>query len=101
MKKYTVVWLPEAAQDLYEHVIFLSKVSIDAAFELREAIYNESQSLANFPDRNPLFEMTDNFPYKARRAVVSKRYLIIYVVDGDIVKVYRILDVRKHFEHLI
>jgi hypothetical protein len=45
--------------------------------------------------------MTDNFPYKARRAVVSKRYLIIYVVDGDIVKVYRILDVRKHFEHLI
>ena len=101
MKKYTVVWLPDAAQDLYEHVIFLSKVSIDAAFELREAIYNESQSLADFPDRNPIFEMPDNFPYKTRRAVVSKRYLIIYVVEEEIVKVYRVLDARKHFEHLI
>ena len=73
MKKYTVVWLPEAAQDLYENVIFLSKVSIDAAFELREAVYNESQSLADFPDRNPLFEMTNNFPYKARSTVSPNR----------------------------
>ena len=101
MKKFTVVWLPEAAQDLYDHVIFLSKVSTQAAFELRGAIYNESQSLSNFPDRNPLFEMTDKFPFKARKAVVTKRYLIIYVVDGDVVKVYRILDARKQFEYLI
>ena len=101
MKKYTVVWLPDAAQDLYEHVIFLSKVSIDAAFELREAIYNESQSLANFPDRNPLFEMTDNFPYKARRAVVSKRYLILYSIETGNIIIYRVLDCRKGFEYII
>ena len=101
MDKYNIVWRPEAQIDLIAHVTFLTNVSMQAAHELRKAFYDEVNSLITFPERNPLFEMPDAFPFTTRKKVVKGRYLIIYAIDKDCVKIYRVLDARKQFEHLI
>ena len=99
--KHDVFWRPEAIQDVDEHLIFLSKASKEAAFQLNEQLLDAANSLRDFPERNPLFDMTENFPLKARKMVVNKKYLMIYVVENDIVKIYRVLDTRKQFDYLI
>ena len=101
MIKYNIVWRPEAQLDLIAHITFMSNVSFDVALELRRVFFEEVSSLTSFPERNPLFEMPDGFPFNTRKKVVNKRYLIIYAVDNDNVKIYRILDARKQFEYLI
>lgn len=101
MKKYSILWRPEAIQDVSEHLTFISNVSKDAAVHLYESLVKEANSLMNFPERNPIFEMPKGFPFKVRKKVVDKRYLLIYIVDNDTVEIYRVLDARKQFEYLI
>ena len=101
MEKHKVFWRPEAIQDVDEHLIFLSKVSMEAAYQLNEQLLNAANSLIDFPERNPLFEMNESFPYKTRKMVVNKKYLLIYVIEDGTVKIYRVLDTRKKFEYLI
>jgi len=101
MEKYNILWRPEAIQDVDEHFVFLSKVSKEAALQLNEYLFDAAKSLKDFPERNPLFDMAESFPNKARKMIVNKRYLLIYVVENATVEIYRVLDSRKQFEYLI
>lgn len=101
MDKFKIVWRPEAQQDLIAHVTFLSNINVEAALKLKETFFEEVYSLMNFPERNSVFDMPDGFPFVTRKKVVNKRYLIIFTVKEDSVKIYRVLDSRKQFEHLV
>ena len=101
MGKYTILWRPEAIQDVDSHLVFLSKVSKEAAFQLNNFLLDAANSLIDFPERNPVFEMTEGFQTNVRKMVVNKRYLLIYVIEGETVEIYRVLDTRKQFEHLL
>ena len=101
MNDYIISWRTEALRDASEHISFLCNVSAQAAIELKNQIFEEVNSLKEFPERNPLLEMPNNFPLEIRKKVVNKRYLILYSVQNNEVEIYRVLDSRKKFEYLI
>lgn len=45
--------------------------------------------------------MPKSFPFAIRKLVMNQRYLALYAVEGDKVVIYRILDSRRKFDHLI
>jgi len=100
MDKYEIVISSKAHEDLLNHIGFVKNVSLEAAKQLSEDLYNFIESLKTFPERNPLFEMPLGYKNEMRKGIVNKRYIVIYEIDKQIV-VHRILDSRKGFEQLL
>jgi len=100
MDKYEIFISLKAQEDLLNHIGFVKNVSIEAAKQLFEDLYNFIESLQTFPERNPLFEMPLGTKYELRKGIVNKRYIVIYEIDKKII-VHRILDSRKGFEQLL
>ncbi|MBR4378037.1 MAG: type II toxin-antitoxin system RelE/ParE family toxin [Bacilli bacterium] len=90
-----------AHQDIATCVAFVLNVSKEAAIKLVNEIYDQIHSLESYPERNPLFEMQKTFPHLLRKQIINKRYLAIYSIEGNLVKVYRFLDSRRNFESLL
>lgn len=80
---------------------FVLNVSKEAARTLANDIYSSIESLKKLPERNAIFEMPKSFSFILRKLVINKRYLALYSVEENKVVVYRILDSRRKFEHLI
>jgi len=100
MEQYEVVISSTAQEDLLNHIGFVKNVSLEAAKQLSEDLFNFIESLQTFPERNPLFEMPLGSNSEMRKGIVDKRYIVIYEIDKQIV-VHRILDSRKGFEQLL
>ena len=94
-KEYHVYIDPAANDRMAEHMEFLARVSEDAANRLLDDLMAGIRSLVQMPLRNPVY----NRPYlptdKYRYLIVSKRYRIVYQVDGDSVFVDDIQDSRQ------
>ena len=101
MDNYNVIISSKAQTDLAECVGFVLNVSKEAANNLANNIYEATESLSFFPERNPVFEMPKSFPFVVRKQVVNQRYVILYTVENKNVVIYRIIDTRKKFNHLI
>lgn len=101
MDSFKVVITSKAQSDLSECVSFVLNVSKEAALTLANDIYSSIESLQKLPERNAIFEMPKSFPFILRKLVINKRYLALYSVEENKVVVYRILDSRRKFEHLI
>ena len=101
MDNYNVIISSKAQTDLAECVGFVLNVSKEAANNLANDIYETAESLSFFPERNPVFEMPKSFPFVVRKQVVNQRYVILYSVENKNVVIYRIIDTRKKFNHLI
>lgn len=101
MKKYSVVWTSNALSDLSSCVSFVLKVSKEAARELKNAFSLVSESLAFFPEKNPVFPTPKGFPFILRKQVVNNRYLVLYSVEEDKIVIYRVIDVRRNFQQLL
>ena len=101
MDRFNVIIAPRAQSDRTECILFLSRVSVEAAIELTHQMHEQIKSLELYPERNPLFEMPKSFPYLVRKLLVNKRYLALYTIEGHNVVVYRILDSRRKFDYLL
>ena len=92
---YKIVIDPAVNDRMYEHFEFLARVSADAANRLLESLLADIRLLKTMPFRNPSY----NRPYlpvgKYRYMISSKRYRIIYQVDGNFVFVDDIQDCRQ------
>lgn len=98
---YRVEWLPKSVSDLSDHITFLKKVSLEAAKTAASIIIATGDSLAQFPERYPEFEMPRNFPTNIRKCNVEGRYIILFSVQDDLITIYRILDARRKFKGLL
>ena len=98
MTSFKVILSSTAQSDLAECVAFVLNVSKEAAYNLANEIYASIESLKDFPEKNPLFNMPKSFPYQIRKQVISSRYIALYSVEGDCVIIYRILDARRRFD---
>ena len=101
MDAYNIVIASRAQSDLSECVSFILNVSREAAIELANAIYSSIESLSTFPERNPTFDMPKPFPFIVKKHIVEKRYIVLYTIENNKAVVYRILDSRRNFDHLI
>ena len=91
----------KAQSDLSSCIAFVLNVSKEAAFNLANDIYASIQSLTNFPEKNPIFEMPKTFPYTIRKQIVNKRYVLLYAIENSSIVIYRILDSRREFDYLL
>ena len=101
MRAYKIVITSKGQSDLSECVSFVLRVSKEAALSLANDLYSSIQSLETFPERNAIFEMPKSFPFTIRKLIVNRRYMALYSVETDKVIVYRILDSRRKFDHLL
>ena len=92
MKKYNVEFTNYARDLLRQHVRFLSNVSPNTARKLYNRVYTKIKTLYDNPFLYPVWQVPFELPRKYRKAVVNKRYLIIYFVEGNNVFVDYIFD---------
>ena len=102
MKQYKIEWSNKARTDLQNHFSFILNVSYDAAKAFADIMYKSISLLESFPQRFPIFEMGKMISHlEFRKLVVNNRYIVIYAISNDSIKICRILDARKKFETLI
>ena len=99
--KYTIIINSKALSDLSECVSFVLRVSKEAAIKLKDDVFSSIESLSIFPEKNPIFEMPKSFPFVMRKQIINDRYIVLYSIEEDKVIVYRILDSRRKFNHLL
>ena len=94
MAKYKVIVSNHVAGHLLEYVEFISNVSIEAA---RHFISDYEAILIRL-EENPLqfqIETTFDNPDGYRRAIFSKWYKCLFVIDGSIVYIDSVVDCRQ------
>ena len=100
MEKYEIIISSKAQEDILTCVGFVKNVSLEAAKDLFNNLYDFIESLETFPERNPLFEMPQGTNREIRKGIVEKRYIVLYEIEKQII-VHRVIDSRKGFEQLI
>ena len=101
MERFRVIVSAKAQSDIAECISFVKNISIEAANELVNDFYSSFSSLDVFPEKNPVFEMPKAFPFILRKQVINKRYIALYTVEENNVVIYRVLDSRRKFSHLV
>ena len=101
MDQYQVIISNKAHSDIAECVGFVKNVSLEAARQLVKDIYSSIASLNVLPERNPVFEMPKSFPFTLRKHIINNRYIALYTVEEQKVVIYRLLDSRRKFGHII
>ena len=101
MDSYKIIITSKAQADLSSCIAFVLNVSKEAAITLANDIYASIESLTNFPEKNPVFEMPKPFPFTVRKQIVNKRYVVLYTIENNNVVIYRILDSRRKLDYLL
>ena len=94
MTKYKVIVSRHVAENLLEHVSFISNVSLVAA----RSFISEYEEILNRLEDNPFefqvdttIENTDEY----RRAIFAKWYKCLFVIEGTTVYVDSVVDCRQ------
>ena len=95
MKKYQVLVSPAANDRMYDHFVFLARVSENAADKLLSVLIEDIQSLKFMPQANPYFDRPYLEPGKYRYKISHRRYRIVYQIVKDCVFVEDIQDCRQ------
>ncbi|MDR0840133.1 MAG: type II toxin-antitoxin system RelE/ParE family toxin [Christensenellaceae bacterium] len=94
-KTYKITIAPTANDRMAEHFAFLAQVSADAANRLLDELMEDILSLQKMPYRNPIYERPYVQHGKYRCLISTKRYRIVYQIEGDTVFVDDIHDSRQ------
>jgi hypothetical protein len=100
-KVYNVIISDRASEMLVSHIRFLAQVSIKSANELRMEIISSANSLQKMPERYSYIDDPELPQNKYRKAIVSKRYLLIYQIKDNKVYIDYILDCRQNYDWLL
>ena len=100
-KIYNVIISERAIEMLSSHIRFLALVSVKAASDLRKEIISVSNSLMKIPERYGYIDDSGLIQNKYRKAIVARRYLLIYQVKDDNVFIDFIVDCRQGYEWMI
>lgn len=90
---YKLVIPNTAKQMLKKHKKFLAKVSVKASKNLEEEFYEGVRRIGENPYGYPY----ENDKTRYRRYLFYKRYLIIYLIEKDIIYIDYIVDVRQNY----
>ena len=98
---YSVIISDRATEMLSSHIRFLAHVSVKAATDLRKEILSVANSLMKFPERFGYIDDTALIQNKYRKAIVARRYLLIYQIKNNNVYIDFIVDCRQGYDWLI
>jgi plasmid stabilization system protein ParE len=94
-RPFTVLVSLGANARMSEHFEFLARVSETAATRLLNTLMQDIRSLAEMPQRNPLYDKPYVPPGEYRWMLSAKRYRIVYEIAGDTVFIEDIQDCRE------
>ena len=95
--KYKVTVSEKFRQLLGAHVRFLAEKSPEAATEMKKRILEAVRSLDRMPARFPFLSAEYITPNKYRKMLVKKRYLVLYQIKENTVRVDYIVDCREDY----
>ncbi len=98
---YEVIISKRAAQLMVSHVAFLANESKEAADRLLENFEETAHSLELMPERFPWLNAEYIPQNKYRKALFSKRYLLIFQIRDRKVFVDYVVDTRQNYGWLI
>ncbi len=98
---YEIVIANTAFIDIQQALDFVANVSPAAAKKLGEEIKKTILSLTQFPYRFEQFGMPNEVGHDFRRAVIERRYFLVYAIKDGKVIVERLLDARQGFAALV
>ena len=84
-KKYKVIVSDRTKRMLGTHIRFMAQVNKDAAKTKKQELMEAMRSLERMPQRFPFFEEAYMPTNKYHKMFVEKQYLIIYMIQDDIV----------------
>jgi plasmid stabilization system protein ParE len=95
-KIYSVIVNDSSKLMMFEHITFLSQVSITAAENLYESFKKAFTSLSKFPHRCPVFEAA--YVASQYRHIIVDRYTLLFTIDEQksIVSIEYIWDKRQN-----
>ena len=100
-RKYIVIISERASEMLISHTRFLAQVSEQAAQNLIEQFKVSAKSLEDLLERNPRLDVPAMPINKYRKLLLSKQYLLIYQIKGNVVYMDYIVDCRQDYEWLL
>ena len=95
-KGYTVVVREKCLVSFENHLDFLANVSLEATEHLHDAFWDAIDALTAFPERNPLIRIAADPDMAYRRALLGKHHAVLYEIDGTIVYVDVVVDLRQN-----
>lgn len=96
MRKYRVVVFPKADTMLNRYTHYLALKNINASERLYREFWNAVEDLRENPFLYPLYDIHTGKNF--RRALLCRRYLVIYTVTDDKVYIYAVVDGRMNPE---
>lgn len=98
-----VIVLPQARGDIDRNADWWAKHhSVEQALRWSDAIYDQIETLANFPESNALSSENDDFPYEIRDKLLGlgsrPSYRGVFTIQGDTVFV---LTVRRSAQYVV
>jgi len=90
MDNYKLIYSPEASMMLRSHIEFLSRVSVKASEKLSKEYI---EAIKRNPNGYPYFNTKSVY----RKYIFYKRYLIIYLVEKNIIYIDYIVDTRQNY----
>ena len=97
----TLRYTPKALDDLQDIKTYIAlQFGTDRAGTILKQITTSAKQLEKFPKEGPRLEGLIDYPTEYRYLVVRKNY-IIYRIEGEIVKVIRILNENQDFMQIL
>jgi plasmid stabilization system protein ParE len=98
IQPFNVLVSPMVHARMLEHFEFLARVNEAAATKLLDTLMRDIRSMAEMPQRNPLYDRP-NIPSGEYRWMLSaKRYRIVYEITDSTVFIEDIQDCRESDE---
>lgn len=100
MGKYTVEYLPLAYDDLDDIFTYIAADDTGAAATLLDDIDIAILHLEEFPDMGVNIK-NRRLANKGYKMLIVNDYLVLYVIDGDIVEIRRIVSSKRNYTKLL
>ncbi len=100
MEVKDIIITSRAQTDISTCITFVLNISKDASKVAKE-IFKSIESLKQFPERFPAFNMPNYASYAYRKMVINKRYIAIYSLEEDTIVIHRVLDGRRGYSSLV
>ena len=100
MEVRDIIITSRAQTDISTCITFVLNISKDASKVAKE-IFKSIESLKQFPERFPAFNMPNYASYAYRKMVINKRYIAIYSLEEDTIVIHRVVDGRRGYSSLV
>ncbi len=97
MLEYRIFFHPRVSSQLESHAEFIARVSLPAAYRMKEEFDATLARLGETPYQFPLAQ-NPNLPADTyRTASFAKWYQLVFSVKGDVVYVDAVVDMRSNY----